>query len=133
MIIIIWYSEEGYGRKHQESIRESYYDRDSKDLHAGICTNPQKGAQCMNRMIDLSDWRSRCMVCARLLHKKNTSKDSDNRDNNNNICLFRWRTTQARYEWTIRLYTALIIRYFYFFPYGIFIVYYFVSSSPAVH
>ena len=50
-----WYSEEGYGRKHQESIRESYYDRDSKDLHAGICTNPQKGAQCMNRMIDLSD------------------------------------------------------------------------------
>ena len=55
MIIIIWYSEEGYGRKHQESIRESYYDRDSKDLHAGICTNPQKGAQCMNRMIDLSD------------------------------------------------------------------------------
>ena len=43
------------GRKHQESIRESYYDRDSKDLHAGICTNPQKGAQCMNRIIDLSD------------------------------------------------------------------------------
>ena len=38
-----WYSEEGYGRKHQESIRESYYDRDSKDLHAGICANPQKG------------------------------------------------------------------------------------------
>ena len=33
------------------SIRESYYDRDSKDLHAGICTNPQKGAQCMNRMM----------------------------------------------------------------------------------
>ena len=50
-----WYSEEGYGRKHQESIRESYYDRDSKDLHAGICANPQKGTQCMNRMIDLSD------------------------------------------------------------------------------
>ena len=50
-----WYSEEGYGRKHQESIKESYYDRDSKDLHAGICTNPQKGVQCMNRMIDLSD------------------------------------------------------------------------------
>ena len=38
----------------------------------------------MNRMIDLSDWRSRCMVCARLMHKKNTSKDCDNRDNNNN-------------------------------------------------
>ena len=37
-----WYSEEGYGRKHQESIRESYYDRDSKDLHAGICTNLRK-------------------------------------------------------------------------------------------
>ena len=50
-----WYSEEGYGSKHQESVRESYYDRDSKDLHAGICTNPQKGVQCMNRMIDLSD------------------------------------------------------------------------------
>ena len=26
-----------------------------KDLHAGICANPQKGAQCMNRTIDLSD------------------------------------------------------------------------------
>ena len=50
-----WYTEEGYGIKHQESIRESYYDRDSKDLHAGICTNPQKGSQCMNRMIDLCD------------------------------------------------------------------------------
>ena len=50
-----WYSEEGYGRKHQESIRESYYDRDSNDMHAGICANPQKGARCMNRMIDLSD------------------------------------------------------------------------------
>ena len=50
-----WYSEEGYGRKRQESIRENYYNRDSKDLHAGICTNPQKGAWCMNRMIDLSD------------------------------------------------------------------------------
>ena len=30
--------------KHQVSIRESYCDRDSKDLHAGICANPQKGA-----------------------------------------------------------------------------------------
>ena len=49
-----WYSEEGYGR-NQESISEGYYDRDSRDLHAGICANPQKGAQCMNRMIDLSD------------------------------------------------------------------------------
>ena len=50
-----WYSKEGDDKKHQESIRESYCDRDSKDLHAGICANPQKGAQCMNRMIDLSD------------------------------------------------------------------------------
>ena len=25
-------------------IRESYCDRDLKDLHAGICANPQKGA-----------------------------------------------------------------------------------------
>ena len=39
-----WYSKEGDGRKHQERIRESYCDRDSKDLHAGICANPQKGA-----------------------------------------------------------------------------------------
>ena len=38
----------------------------------------------MNRMIDLSDWRSRCMVCARLMHKNNTREDCDNRDNNNN-------------------------------------------------
>ena len=38
------YSKEGDGRKHQESIRDSYCDRDSKDLHAGICANPQKGA-----------------------------------------------------------------------------------------
>ena len=30
-------------RKHQESIRESYRDRDRKDLCAGIFTNPQKG------------------------------------------------------------------------------------------
>ena len=34
-------------------------------------------------MIDLCDWRSRCMICARLMHKKNSSKDCDNRDNNN--------------------------------------------------
>ena len=47
--------KEEYGRKHQESIRESYYDGDSNDLQAGICANPQKGALCMNRMIDLSD------------------------------------------------------------------------------
>ena len=38
-----------------KSIRENYCDRDPKDLHAGICANPQEGAQCMNRMIDLSD------------------------------------------------------------------------------
>ena len=30
-------------KKISESIRESYFDRDSKDLHAGICANPQKG------------------------------------------------------------------------------------------
>ena len=30
--------------EHQESIRESYCDRDPKDQHAGICTNPQEGA-----------------------------------------------------------------------------------------
>ena len=34
---------------------KSYDDRDSKDVHAGICANPQKDAQCKNRMIDLSD------------------------------------------------------------------------------
>ena len=51
-----WYSKGGDGGKHQESIRESYCDRDPKDLLAGICTNPQEGARkCMNRMIDLSD------------------------------------------------------------------------------
>ena len=33
---------------------------------------------------DVSDWRFRCMVWARLMHKKNTSKDCDNRDNNDN-------------------------------------------------
>ena len=38
-----------------KKVSESYYDRDSKDLHAGICTNPQKRSQCMNRMIDLCD------------------------------------------------------------------------------
>ena len=31
-------------RKHQESIRKSYCDRDPKDLHAAICTNPQEDA-----------------------------------------------------------------------------------------
>ena len=40
-----WYSEKGCGRKHEESIRESYYDRDSNDMHARICPNPQKGDQ----------------------------------------------------------------------------------------
>ena len=39
-----WCSQEGYGRKHQESIRERYCDRDPKDVHAGICTKPQEGA-----------------------------------------------------------------------------------------
>ena len=37
------YSKEGDGRKLQESIRESYCDRDPKDLHAEICTNPREG------------------------------------------------------------------------------------------
>ena len=37
-----WHSKEGNGRKHQESIRESYCDRDPKDLHAGIYTIPRK-------------------------------------------------------------------------------------------
>ena len=36
----------------------------------------------MIRMIDLGDWCPRCMVCARLMHKKNTSKDCDRRDSN---------------------------------------------------
>ena len=39
-----WYSEEVNGRKHKESISSSYCDRHSKDMHAGICANPQKGA-----------------------------------------------------------------------------------------
>ena len=77
-----WYSKEGDGRKHQESIIGSYCDRDPKDLPTGICANPQKGPQCMNRMIDLSDWCCRCIVCARLMHEKNTSKDYHRRDNN---------------------------------------------------
>ena len=38
----------------------------------------------MNRLIDLSDYCLRCMVCARPMHKRNTSKDCDRRDNNNN-------------------------------------------------
>ena len=46
---------EGDGRKHQESIKESYCDRGSRDLYAGICANPHEGVKCMNRMIDLSD------------------------------------------------------------------------------
>ena len=50
-------------------IRNSCCYSDSKDLHAGICTNPQKGAWCMNKMIDLSDWCPRCMVCVQLMHK----------------------------------------------------------------
>ena len=55
LLVIIIKRKEGDGRKHQESIRESYCDRDSKDLHTGICANPQKGAWCVNRMIDLCD------------------------------------------------------------------------------
>ena len=37
------YKERDSG-KHKESIRISHCDRDSKDLQAGICANPQKGA-----------------------------------------------------------------------------------------
>ena len=37
--------KEGDRGKHQESIRESYRDKDPKDLLAGICTNPQEGAK----------------------------------------------------------------------------------------
>ena len=53
-----WYSEELKGMVEnikKVSERATMTCRDSKDLHAGICANPQKGAQCMNRMIDLSD------------------------------------------------------------------------------
>ena len=35
-----------------EKVSKIYCDRDPKDLHAGICRN--QGAQCVNRMIDLS-------------------------------------------------------------------------------
>ena len=35
----------------------------------------------MNSMIVYSDWCSRCMVCTRLMHKKNTSKECVLRDN----------------------------------------------------
>ena len=35
----------------------------------------------MNSMIGFSDWCSRCMVCTRLMHKKNTSKECVLRDN----------------------------------------------------
>ena len=89
--------------------------RDPKDLHAGICTNPQNSAWGMNRMIDLSDWCSRCMVCARLMHKKNTGKDCDKRENNNDngnfICVFECtivnlatyrQFTNAAWDWIIK-------------------------------
>ena len=42
-----WYNEEEDGRKQQESIRASYSDRELKDQHAGSCTNPSEGAQCI--------------------------------------------------------------------------------------
>ena len=67
-----------------KKVSDSYCDRDPEDLHAGICTNPQEGSWSMNRITDLSNWFSRCMVCTRLIHKKNTSKDCDRRENNNN-------------------------------------------------
>ena len=40
------------------------------------CINPQEGAWCVNRMIDLSDPAD--------TQKKNTSKDCDGGDHNNN-------------------------------------------------
>ena len=35
-------------------------------------------------IIDVRDWCPGCMVCAWLMHEKNTCKDSDRRDNNDN-------------------------------------------------
>ena len=60
--------KKGMEEKHQESSKECFCDRDSKDLHTGICANPQKGAKYQNRKIDLSDSSPRCMVCAWLMH-----------------------------------------------------------------
>ena len=39
-----WYIREGDGGNHKESIRSSYCDRVSKDLHHGNCVNLQEGA-----------------------------------------------------------------------------------------
>ena len=41
--------------KVSENMRDSHCDRDPKDLHARMCTSPQEGAWCMNRIIDLSE------------------------------------------------------------------------------
>ena len=38
-----WYSKEGMVETSRKYQRESYCDRDPKDLHAAICANPQEG------------------------------------------------------------------------------------------
>ena len=55
LLVRLWYSKEKDVAKHKKGIRSSYCDRDSKDLHARICANPQKRALWLNRIIDLSD------------------------------------------------------------------------------
>ena len=37
-----WYSKEGDGEERHESIKSSYCDRDSKDLHVGAALIPRK-------------------------------------------------------------------------------------------
>ena len=44
----------------------------------------------MNRMIALSDWRSRCMVCTRADAQKEHQQRLDNRDNNNKLIKQMW-------------------------------------------
>ena len=73
MIIIIWYSEEGYGRKHQESIRESYYDRDSKDLHAGI----ESSERCL--VYEQNDWLEWLMLQVHGLRPADAQKEHQQR------------------------------------------------------
>ena len=41
--------------ENKKKVSEAATVRDLKDLHAGICANPQKCASCTNKMIDLSD------------------------------------------------------------------------------
>ena len=79
-----FYSKEGDGRKLQESIIERYCDRDPKDLHAEICTNPREGGLGYKQ----NDWLEWLLLQVNGLRladaKKNTSKDCDRRDNNDN-------------------------------------------------